>query len=278
LVELLVVIGIIGVLVALLLPAVQQARESSRRVQCENNLKQIGLAFHHHHDQLKFFPAGGWDWWEPPTYVAGTPAVGENQGAGWGFQILPHIEAQAAWEGRGGTTDLERALVAVGTINPVFFCPSRRAPQTVTYTDPGYLGGMLVTHALCDYAGSNLEGTGVLRQYKPNRMGDILDGTSQTLLVGEKRLDRAGLGQPQPDDNEGYTTGWDEDTIRRTDLPPAPDENGIGTGEERFGASHPGIFNAVFADGSVHPLAYSIDKTVFRYVGNKSDGQVISPY
>src|SRR5262249_24426439 len=152
-----------------------------------------------------------------------------------------------------------------------FFCPSRRGPQTLTYQDEYVppLTGSEITHALCDYAASNWEETGVVRQIYPTRIADIRDGTSQTLLVGEKRLNLSELGQKQPDDNEGYTAGWDEDTVRRTDRTPGPDYHGTSTGEKRFGSSHPGKFNVVFADGSVRSLAYSIDKTVFSYLGNK---------
>jgi prepilin-type N-terminal cleavage/methylation domain-containing protein len=276
LIELLVVIAIIAVLIGLLLPAVQKVREAAARLQCQNNLKQIGLAFHNHHDAYQYFPTGGWQWFTPPTYVKGSPVVGARQQAGWGFQILPYVEAETVWKGGQANNDLDRVLVAVGTTHKVFFCPSRRGPQTVTFSEGGYLGGMSVTHALCDYAASNLDGTGVVRQYTPVRIADITDGVSNTLMVAEKRLNRRYLGQPQGNDYLGYTGGWENDTVRSTDEPPRPDYNGDDDGQEDlFGSSHPGRFYAVFADGSVHGISYSIDPTVFSYLGNRSDGRVI---
>jgi prepilin-type N-terminal cleavage/methylation domain-containing protein/prepilin-type processing-associated H-X9-DG protein len=277
LIELLVVIAIIAVLIGLLLPAVQKVREAAARIECSNNLKQIGLAFHNHHDTYKYFPTGGWDWNSVPTYVGGQAAVGARQKAGWGFQILPFLEGDNIWKGGQANNDLGRALVAIGATNPVFFCPSRRAPQTVTFSNPGYLSGMSVTHALCDYAASNLEGSGVVRQFTPVRIADITDGLSNTLMVADKRLNLRYLGQPQGNDYIGYTAGWENDTVRSTDDPPRPDYNGDDDGwEDLFGSSHPGRFNAVFADGSVHNISYSINPTVFKYLGNRHDGQVIS--
>jgi prepilin-type N-terminal cleavage/methylation domain-containing protein len=276
LVEVLVVITIIGVLVGILIPAVQLARESARSLQCQNNLKQIGLAFQHHEEAMGYFPSGGQDFGSPPTYVGGTPAVGSEQGAGWGFQILPYLDSAVVWEGIG-RTDTQKAIAAIATPHPVFFCPTRRKPQTFRYSDPDYMGGVELTHALCDYAGSNLEGTGVLRQKDPVDAGEITDGLSNTLMVGDKRLNLTPLGDWQEDDNEGYTAGFDEDTIRRTADPPQPDYYGerYDKGYELFGSSHRGIMNFVFADGAVHSLSFSIDPQVFDYLGDRSDGNPI---
>jgi prepilin-type N-terminal cleavage/methylation domain-containing protein/prepilin-type processing-associated H-X9-DG protein len=277
LIELLVVIAIIAVLVGLLVPAVQKVREAANRASCQNNLKQIGLAFQNHHDALRFFPSGGANWNTPPTYTGGQPAIGRAQQAGWGFQVLPYLEADNTWRGGSATTDLGRVLVAVGTPNPVLFCPSRRGPQTVTFSDGGYLGGLSAAHALCDYAASNLEGTGVVRQYTPVRIADITDGTSNTLMVSEKRLNLRYLGQVQPNDYIGYTAGWENDVVRSTDERPRPDLNGDDDGyEDVFGSSHPGRFNAVLADGSVRSISYTIDPLMFSYLGNKSDGKVVT--
>jgi prepilin-type N-terminal cleavage/methylation domain-containing protein/prepilin-type processing-associated H-X9-DG protein len=283
LIELLVVIAIIGILIALLLPAVQKIREAAARLQCANNLKQIGLAFHNHHTALEYFPSGGWDWTGLPTFKNGTPLVGAEQKAGWAYQILPYLEAENVWKGGQATNDRDRMLTAVGATQKVYFCPTRRSPQTVVLTDDPFLNLIPpprptgVTMALCDYAASNLDGTGVVQRYKPARIGDITDGTSVTILVAEKRLNLARLGQIQTDDGLGYSVGWDDNTLRSTDDPPERDFFGDPSldGEELFGSSHATGINAVFADGSVRMIPYTIDPVIFSRLGNKSDGQVV---
>jgi prepilin-type N-terminal cleavage/methylation domain-containing protein/prepilin-type processing-associated H-X9-DG protein len=276
LIELLVVISIIGILMGLLLPAVQKVRESANRITCQNNLRQIGLAFHNHHGTRGEFPTGGWVALTPPNYSSGTPAVGKQQRAGWAFQILPFLEAEATWKGGQATTDTDRALVAIGTTNKMFFCPSRRGPQTVTYRDnylPPLTGGM-ITHALCDYAASNKEGTGAVRQARATTFASITDGTSNTLLVSEKRLNLRYLGGKQPDDNQGYTAGFNYDTMRKTTRPPLPDYNAqFGDGAGLFGSSHTGGVNICLVDGSVRFLSYAISRQTFGLLGNASDGQ-----
>lgn len=272
LIELLVVIAIIGLLVGLLLPAVQAAREASRRTQCTNHLRQIGLAFHNHQNQFRHLPSGGWRFDTPPTYEGGNPVVGAEQHAGWAFQILPFVEATSTWQ--AGVED------SIGLPTSVLFCPSRRSPQVFSIPDnyEPELTGEEIEHALCDYAASNRDGTGVVRRFEPRKIRDILDGLSQTLLVGEKRMNVTWLGTPQDDDNEGYTAGWNTDTMRSTAKEPLADFNGAGDGDDRFGSSHPGLFHVTLADGSTRSIDYSIDKTVFRQLGDIDDGEILDDF
>ncbi|TWU06196.1 DUF1559 family PulG-like putative transporter [Stieleria varia] len=272
LIELLVAIAIIGILVGLLLPGVQAAREATRRTQCSNQVRQVALAFHNHQNQFKHLPSGGWRFDTPPTYVGSNPVIGAEQRAGWAFQLLPFIEATATWQ--AGVEE------SIGLPTQVYFCPSRRSAQTITVPDnydPPITGGD-ITHALIDYAASNRDGTGVVRRFSPRRMRDILDGTSDTLLVAEKRLNVTFVGTPQDDDNEGYTAGWNTDTMRSTLKQPLPDIKGLGDGDDRFGSSHPGLFIIALADGSCRTVDYSIDSEVFRQLGDIDDGSVIEEY
>jgi len=280
LVELLVVIAIIGVLVALLLPAVQAAREASRRSKCTNNLKQFGLAFHSHHDNLGIFPDGGENW-DPVTWartmVGGAPGTAPNQNWGWGYQILPYIEQSAVWQNNNDAT-------VRGATIPIYFCPSRRKAMTIVVgpTNPPIPCGMIdyvgsagtdpplpppQNATTIDIAGAALgNGTdGPVTRRPPGapnrgpsvRMAMITDGTSNTLLIGEKRLRPENLGKAQSHDDQGFTSGWDRDEVCWGIVPPEPDRRGQ-DGFYQFGSAHASAFNAVFCDGSVRVIRYNI--------------------
>ncbi len=309
LIELLVVIAIIGILIALLLPAVQKVREAANRTQCKNNLKQIGLAFLNHATERGIFPPGGQTGNPPPNYQSvGVPYVNEYQTGGWGFNILPYIDGDNVYRGGSGKTPAECVRIAISTPNKVFFCPSRRLPTTIHYTSPpspsNFLdtipGGNVYT-ALCDYAASNLNkdnpaaATGIVRMtYNPDhknpdnfvRLSDVKNGLSNTLAVAEKRMELTKMRADIQceDDNQGYSVGYDEDTVRYTDdpkRPPAPDYQGDAkdyndVGNQAFGSSHSGIFQAVFADGSVHSISYSISFATFKALGDINNHNPIS--
>jgi prepilin-type N-terminal cleavage/methylation domain-containing protein len=286
LVELLVVIAIIGILVALLLPAVQSAREAARRTQCVNNLKQLALGAHNHHDTYKVLPNGGENWTFAPDYNANmVPEVKDMQRAGWGFQVLPFIEQQNLWQGSNQTTIANKQIQAMGAVVPAFFCPSRRNPQALPANASWYGPSGTYVHGPTDYAGSNTENTGAIVQnvglnspLDSISMARITDGTSNTLLFGDKRMDRTNLNNYQSDDNEGFTCGWDHDTMRRTGsgYDPRPDtNNNSGWGEERFGSSHPGGFLTAACDGSVKFISYTIPMAMFTNYGVRNDGNVV---
>ena len=310
LVELLVVITIIGILISLLLPAVQAAREAARRAQCQNNLKQIGLAFLNHEQTHRHLPTGGWGWrW------MGDPnsGFGRDQPGGWCYNILPYIEQESLRNmglGKTGSAQVADLAVVHSTPLSVFNCPTRRRPIAYPYTDDfgsGYEGftnlpGAPNKAARGDYAANGgstgarapegpaslEEGkartvfytsfNGVVSETSMVTIADIKDGTSNTYMVGERNINPESYytGLDPADDNNLYV-GCDLDTIRWTYVNdqgqgdlPRQDTPGYSTRHE-FGSAHPSGFNMAFCDGSVHVISYSIDPFTHRDLGNRKD-------
>src|SRR5688572_21327626 len=183
LIELLVVIAIIAILIALLLPAVQRVREAAGRVQCQNNLKQLGLGLHNYHLAQKRFPAA-------------YEAVEFNSGPGWGTFILPWIEQEALsrqvpkgppfW---GGSQAVSTAADGGQTLLSIYRCPSDSGPplnaQQGNFAVSNYRATCGTLTTLAYPAGADLGG--VMYQNSRVRFTDVIDGTSNTTMVGEGR-------------------------------------------------------------------------------------------
>jgi prepilin-type N-terminal cleavage/methylation domain-containing protein/prepilin-type processing-associated H-X9-DG protein len=299
LIELLVVIAIIAVLLGLLVPAVQKVRESANRLDCQNNLKQIGIAVHNYHDTFKYLP----------------PArVGRDAYATWPVLVAPYLEAQnlsSLWDVKQ-VYQRQTNPLARTTALKVFFCPTRRAPMTSPADQNGANGGLegaCGDYACCDgngYERDSKEGRGAMISalvQNPN-VGDdnpfpapilmfrsrtnfaaITDGLSSTLLIGEKHVRPGHLGEAD-DGDQAYYSGYnytsaqrsagyyypqgggrlDNPLMRPTD-PAAPD---------RFGSWHPGVCNFVFCDGSVHALPVDLDIEVLCNLSLRNDGRPVA--
>jgi prepilin-type N-terminal cleavage/methylation domain-containing protein len=314
LVELLVVITIIGILIALLLPAIQSAREAARRMQCSNNLKQISLAMLQHEQSTGKFPSGGWhnDWVGDPSH-----GTGKTQPGSWVYSILSYLDQASLHELPISTTGVTQMVT---TPLVMMNCPSRRAPAA--YPGGGAYRNSSTTASQCtksDYAacagdqqspicttgtdpttladGDNWNGnpstakwgdtsicTGVVFQRSEITMGMIGDGTSSTYLVGEKYLNPDFYTEgADASDTWGMFAGDSNDNQRTAyylrpngpdATPPLHDTPGI-SNSTAFGSAHANVFNMAFCDGSVHPISYSINSKVHGNLGNRADGQVI---
>ncbi|MDY0170121.1 MAG: DUF1559 domain-containing protein [Thermoguttaceae bacterium] len=310
LVELLVVITIIGILISLLLPAVQSAREAARRLQCQNNLKQIGLACLNHEHTHGHFPSGGWGY-----RSVGDPdhGFGTKQAGGWAYNILPFVEQEALWSLGAGLPDGEKAAKLtqrMGTPLSVYNCPTRRRAITYPHKSTTYYHATVSSPvARGDYGGNFGSGTysykahpstyaagaklteqewnedwginlynGVIHRRSSVPAALIRDGLSNTYMVGERYVnpDHYSTTDGQNDDQSVYC-GHDQDTVCGTSMLPMQDRPGVGgVGYTfNFGSAHSGTFNMAFCDGSVRAISYSIDPNVHRVLGDRASGEVV---
>lgn len=250
LVELLVVIAIIGVLVALLLPAVQAAREAARRSQCTNNLKQLALAVHNHHDTYRFIP--------PQYYYIQAPAHARGD---WGAlaRLLPNFEQNALFDTLNPGDflgDIPPVNATTQTAIETLLCPSDPTPGTTNaYANNYGKSNYMISHQAASLYTSN---NGTVTETKVN-FASITDGTSNTILFGERDMKHNAAGGVWIGRVVGKT---DAITIGRGDIPmntlcpnPNSDPN---CNRHTWSSMHPGGCNFAFADGAVRFLLQTI--------------------
>jgi prepilin-type N-terminal cleavage/methylation domain-containing protein len=316
LVELLVVIAIIGVLVALLLPAVQTARESARRISCGNNLHQIALAMHNHADAHGALPA--------------RKVSNASSAATWAVSILPYVEQSAGYALWDLSKDYSNQLnngteqsdAARQVRVSIYTCPTRRSGKQLSFMEAGQggaagTGGQIPERhrpgQVGDYAGNSgtfgalnangqvqavwftVDATGTLVRGVPGgssnllasqvRLAVITDGTSQTFLLGEKHVPKIGLYHVNYGDSSIYNGYWVPYSCRLAGL-----EDPLGLGPQdtstsvlgdsqwarKFGSWHPTVCGFAFCDGSVRHLRNSIDGTTLERLAQRADGLATS--
>jgi prepilin-type N-terminal cleavage/methylation domain-containing protein/prepilin-type processing-associated H-X9-DG protein len=316
LVELLVVIGIIGVLTAMLLPAVQAARESSRRAKCTNNLKQIGLALIMHEQSFKKLPPGAatgapdgptgaytHSWWisafaflEQPAIATGFDRTGATDPSSPGHP-------NSSW---GNNTNLQ----LVGNISfPVLICPSSPLDKrgsswnaTYSFSQSNYVGisgstghDTAKTWSHNGYSATDIVSSGGAFPYDKGRpLAKVSDGTSNTMAVGEQGdwcKDAAGKKNDCRSTGGGFIYGYFRDgnprlynitTVRHRINTKSSTQAGIsGSGAWQLNnnplqSTHPGGAMAVFLDGSVHHLKENMDLQILFNLADVNDGQAIS--
>jgi prepilin-type N-terminal cleavage/methylation domain-containing protein len=298
LIELLVVIAVIAILIGLLLPAVQKVREAAARMQCANNLKQLGLAVHNYEGNYSRLPPA---------------ALGGDGEATWAVILLPYIEQDnlyRQWNLNLRYTYYREPASVVAAQVKTYYCPSRRSPPKLSLSGDSRAPWGGSPGALGDYAanGGNSTlywddprfGPGVLL-YADTTFGpsdtivswqsmsgfsDITDGLSNTLLIGEKHVNPDQFGQQPAGDNSIYN-GDDIRTIVRvagTQLP-GPIDRPLASGptdtyrpDERFGSYHPGVCQFVLCDGSVRAIRNSIDLQTLTRLAMRNDGLPVGDF
>ena len=281
LIELLVVIAIIGVLVGLLLPAVQKVRETAARTQCKNNLHQIGIALLNHWTVQRYLPTNGGKAsgqaininTDGPsnTWGLGTPNLSaKDQTGSWAYAILPYMEMGNIYQApvANGPQGGQAAEVKA------YMCPSRGRRQVQVAVSPEPVYGKVLDNqgvnpwSKIDYAANRLviDNRGVANM--PMRLTEIGDGASNTVLAGEKVMDPLAYETGGWYYDEPYFAGGADGTHREgTGL--FQDAVGVqikaATGSAgNWGSAHPTSAGFLFADGAVRNLPYNIDPTVFK--------------
>jgi len=293
LIELSVAITIVGVLIGLLLPAVQAARESARRIQCANNLKQIGLALQNHHRAHSSFPSG---------YTSGLDAAGNDIGPGWGWAAvsLPYLEQTPLWNSIDFRQSIESPVNVARNRSPSnLLCPSNELPKPTWPAEVRDLDGnpmsLICDVGFCAYVGmygstdTCPNGDGIFFRNSHTRIRDITDGASHTIAVGERayRLgDATWVGAVTgakifPDSDDGEIAA----PHLKPSLAMVLSHAGLGNGPnnpsseiDQFYSLHGFGVNFVFADGHVVFLPGTIDYSVYRAMATRAGGEAASSF